>query len=70
VSTSGLYPSSAVLRIYDRWGEVIFETKDLSRKWDGKTHGITQATGSYVYYLSFDCNGKKTEMKGTVILIR
>jgi gliding motility-associated-like protein len=70
VSSSGLYPSSAIFRIYNRWGEVIFETKDLSSKWDGILHGITQATGSYVYFLSFDCNGKTTEMKGMVMLIR
>jgi gliding motility-associated-like protein len=70
VSSSGLYPSSAIFRIYNRWGEVIFETKDLNHKWDGKIHGATQATGSYVYFLSFDCNGKRTEIKGTVMLIR
>jgi len=69
-STSTFYPSSAVFRIYNRWGEGIFETKDLNHKWDGRFHGITQATGSYVYYLSFDCNGNKTEMKGVVMLIR
>lgn len=70
VSSSGLYPSSAIFKIYNRWGEAIFETKDLSHKWDGKIHGTTQATGNFVYFLSFDCNGKTTEMKGTVILIR
>jgi gliding motility-associated-like protein len=69
-SISTLYPPSAVFRIFNRWGEVIFETKDLNHKWDGRFHGITQATGSYVYYLSFDCNGNKTEMKGMVMLIR
>ena len=70
VSRSGLYPSSAIFRIYNRWGEVIFETKDLNRKWDGKIHGTTQATGNYVYFLSFDCNGKTTEVKGMMMLIR
>jgi len=53
-----------------RWGEVIFETRDVNHKWDGKIHGTTQATGNYVYYLYFDYNGKTTEIKGTVMLIR
>jgi gliding motility-associated-like protein len=70
VSSSGLYPSSSMFRIYNRWGEVIFETKDLNHKWDGKIHGATQATGNYVYFLSFNCNGKTTEMKGMVMLVR
>ncbi|HET9824019.1 MAG TPA: gliding motility-associated C-terminal domain-containing protein [Chitinophagaceae bacterium] len=70
LSGPGIYPSSAVFRIYNRWGEVIFETRDLTRKWDGTFHGITQATGNYVYYISFRCSGKTTEMKGIVTLIR
>jgi gliding motility-associated-like protein len=65
-----LYPASAIFRIYNRWGEVIFETKDLNEKWDGRSHGVVQATGSYVYYFSIDCNGKTTSMKGIVTLIR
>jgi gliding motility-associated-like protein len=70
VSTTGVYGTSSVFRIYNRWGEVIFETKVLTHKWDGKIHGITQATGDYVYFLSFNCNGKTTEVKGLVMLIR
>jgi len=70
VTTNASYPSSAIFRVYNRWGQLIFETKDINHKWDGKFHGIAQVTGSYVYYLSLDCNGKSTVMKGTVTLIK
>jgi gliding motility-associated-like protein len=70
LTSNAAYPSSAIFRVYSRWGELIFETKDLNHRWDGKFRGIVQATGNYVYYLSLDCNGKSTVMKGTVTLIK
>jgi len=70
LGTSIPYTSSTKFRIYNRWGELIFETRDVNDKWDGKVHGLVQAAGGYVYYLSMDCNGKTTVMKGVVTLIR
>ena len=43
-----------VLRIYNRWGERIFETKDPYLGWDGKLKGGNFAkAGVYYYFLQF-----------------
>lgn len=36
-------------RIYNNWGELVFETTKQSIGWDGKFKGIDQAIGVYVY---------------------
>ena len=38
-------------RIYNNWGELVFETTKQSIGWDGKYKGIDQAIGVYVYYV-------------------
>jgi gliding motility-associated-like protein len=62
--------SIRVFRVYNRWGQLIFETKDFNHKWDGKFGGVHQSSGIYVYYLQVDCDGKTTVIKGTVALLR
>ncbi|RZM02656.1 MAG: gliding motility-associated C-terminal domain-containing protein, partial [Pedobacter sp.] len=58
--------------VYNRWGQLVFESRDWRRTWDGKIGGIPQASGVYVWYLSFTHRdtGEKIFQKGTVTLIR
>jgi len=73
-----LYPINALkadnleFKIFNRWGQLMFSTKDWQRKWDGRSNGVDQAAGGYVWYLSFTHHdtGKKVFMKGNTILIR
>ena len=61
------------LVIYDRWGSVIFETKDLETGWNGTAaDGVTPAPpGNYSYKLyGLDPAGQKFEKVGSVTLIR
>ena len=37
------------MRVYNQWGELIFETKDAQNGWDGMWKGRPQAVGVYVY---------------------
>ena len=37
------------LIIYNRWGELIFESDSINKQWDGKYHGESAPIGSYVY---------------------
>jgi gliding motility-associated-like protein len=39
----------AFFRIWNRWGELVFETTDLDAGWDGTYKGQPQETGTYVY---------------------
>jgi gliding motility-associated-like protein len=57
--------------MYNRWGEMVFTTKDLSAGWNGMLRGAPQATGSYVWFLrAVDYVGKVYDMKGTTTIIR
>lgn len=58
-------------RIYNRYGELIFETNNLSKGWDGTYKGKDQKTDNYIWTLKAVDRKKITrEMKGNVILIR
>ncbi len=73
-----LYPLNAfkavdlIFRIYNRFGQVIFETRDWKKKWDGRINGMLQPSGTYVYFLEYTHKdtGKRQILKGTTILIR
>jgi len=59
------------LRIYNRWGEMVFSTTIPGKGWDGKLNGIPQAAGIFIYYLEMEgLSGHKLEQKGTVLLSR
>jgi gliding motility-associated-like protein len=37
------------LKVYNRWGEVVFETDDINAKWDGRYKGELVPSGVFVY---------------------
>lgn len=60
-----------LFRVYNRTGQMVFETRDWNRKWDGTIGGIRQATGVYVWILEYtDPSKKRVSLKGTSALIR
>jgi gliding motility-associated-like protein len=60
-----------IFRIYNRWGELIFETPDISKGWDGTHNGRPVNSGVYVYYLEALClNGQSILVKGNVTVLR
>ncbi len=59
------------LIIYNRWGEVIFHTKDLNAGWDGTFQGRSLPSGIYSYkYSSTDSNNDSKTGEGSITLIR
>ena len=58
--------------IYNRWGQVIFRTTESGSGWDGKTRGLPQSSGVYVWNIAaIDLRtGLKEEKKGTFTLVR
>ncbi|MFM2386805.1 MAG: hypothetical protein RL660_1562 [Bacteroidota bacterium] len=60
------------LNIYNRWGELVFATKNLnSRGWDGKFGNKPQPMGVYVYNVKVTFkNGKSYTYTGNVTLVR
>jgi len=57
--------------VFNRWGSLIFFSKTYGEGWDGKSKGVDQATGMYVWILEFyDANNKLVTEKGMLTLIR
>lgn len=56
--------------IINRWGNVVFNTSDISKGWNGTLRGQNLDTGIYVYLIKGVVQGKETIIKGTVILLR
>ena len=58
-------------RVFNRWGQLVFQTKQIGQGWDGTVNGVLQASGAYVWMISgTDFTGKKVFKKGTATLIR
>ncbi len=58
-------------RVYNRWGNVVFETKKLGEGWDGSWKGEAQPFGVYVYDIqAVSLTGKIINKSGNVTLLR
>ena len=58
-------------RVFNRWGQLLFQTKQLHDGWDGKFNGAEQASGVYVWMIEAVTDKDKViTKKGTVTLIR
>lgn len=57
--------------IYNRWGEKVFETKDIDQGWDGRYNGNIQPMGVYIYMIEATTpSGRKINKQGNITLIR
>lgn len=62
---------SMELIIYDRWGHVVFESKEQEREWDGTKDGKNLPSGVYVYKLNVtDLLGISRTYSGNITLVR
>ncbi len=61
------------LLIYNRWGQLLFETDDMERGWDGASKGILCPAGTYSFIATYegtDNPGKTKKLQGSFILVR
>ncbi|MCF8235680.1 MAG: gliding motility-associated C-terminal domain-containing protein [Bacteroidales bacterium] len=63
------------MRIFDRWGKVIFTSNDVSEGWDGTVNGDPAPAGVYVWMVSYAIFGTDNQpiresQRGTVTLVR
>lgn len=73
-----LYPLSAYkatdleFSVYNRLGQLVFQTTDWTKKWDGTVKGKPADIGTYVWMLRYTIkdSGKKVFRKGTAVLLR
>jgi gliding motility-associated-like protein len=73
-----LYPLNAYkatnleFMVFNRYGQLVFETQDWTHKWDGTFNGVPQEVGTYVWTLRYTDgeSGRQFFLKGTSVLIR
>ncbi|MBK8680415.1 MAG: gliding motility-associated C-terminal domain-containing protein [Bacteroidetes bacterium] len=59
------------MRIYNRWGEMMFETSDYNQGWDGKFKNNESEMGSYVYVIDYAIpEGESGRKSGSFTLVR
>ncbi|MFN8354361.1 MAG: gliding motility-associated C-terminal domain-containing protein [Spirosomataceae bacterium] len=57
--------------IYSRWGEVLYESDDRNKGWDGQFNGNPVPEGAYVYRIEVTGADSKTHVRtGTLTLVR
>lgn len=73
-----LYPLNAykadnlVFQVFNRQGQLVFETHEWTKKWDGRIQGNAAPAGVYAWFLQYTDrdSGRKFFQKGTSVLIR
>lgn len=57
--------------IYNRWGELVFQSNDVNNCWDGTYKGKELAPDVFGYYMNISCPNQKTFFKkGNITLLR
>ena len=68
---NGISKSNFLLEIYDRWGEIIFQSTDIEVGWDGNINNKMAQTGVYTWLCKFKHNNNvHKEVAGIVTLIK
>ena len=71
VSVKGFGIEKMDWRIYNRWGQLVFQTGNSTQGWDGKFKGTLQPQEVYVYVLNVTfTNGVAYRKSGDITLLR
>jgi len=58
-------------RVYNRWGQLVYQTSASGQGWDGYLSGQPQSTGAYVWMASgVDYMGNTIDRRGISLLVR
>ena len=60
------------LQIYNRYGQLVYQSTDKTKGWDGSFNNHPCAIGAYVYVLIYKENNspQRQRLKGSLVLIR
>jgi len=72
VFTSGFDPYNFNMKIFNRWGEIVWETNDPKSTWDGTYNNIKCSDGSYTWVVRFGMikDDGKREFSGNLTIIK
>jgi gliding motility-associated-like protein len=67
----GRYIQAGIMKIYNRWGELVYQSNDPDLGWNGTVNGKAAPQGSYIYHAQLtDDMGITFTKTGEIILIR
>jgi gliding motility-associated-like protein len=55
--------------IYNRWGQLVFQTNDPNGKWNGEVQGVPVSDGVYVWKAQFSSYNDRYEMNGVITIL-
>ncbi len=58
------------LEIWNRWGQLVFDTDEISKGWNGRFEEEDQPVGTYIYIWRAKLNGEKLEDQSNLVLVR
>ncbi|MBK8807466.1 MAG: gliding motility-associated C-terminal domain-containing protein [Bacteroidales bacterium] len=70
VKEEGVIEEGFDLKIYNRWGELMFETTDKSERWDGMYNGNYVKQDVYVYHCKATCEKLDNDGKHVILNIQ
>jgi gliding motility-associated-like protein len=71
IKVMGFGITHMIFRIYNRWGQLVFQSSDPSLGWDGTFQGTLQPMDVYTYTVQAEfSNGAHVNKKGDITLIR
>ena len=60
-----------ILRIFNRWGQSVFESRDIGREWDGRQQGKPLPVGTYYWTIEgLDVYGQRVRRSGSITILR
>lgn len=59
------------LEVFNRWGQRVFNSKEIRKGWDGRVNGVLQPSGVYAWKITYTLYNEPSVkiMKGTTTLI-
>jgi gliding motility-associated-like protein len=57
-------------KVYNRWGQIVYETKGQKVEWDGTHNGKPVQSGVYAYTFSVTTSKEKIQKSGNITVIR
>jgi gliding motility-associated-like protein len=70
----GAYYTHFTMKIYNRWGEVIYATNEIEGRWDGSYKGVKVQPGVYPYLITYEAlyypERAPIVKRGSVLVIR
>lgn len=62
--------SDVEFKVFNRWGETVFESNDVFDAWDGSHKNEPAPSEVYIWYITYMLEGEEKVQKGNVTLIR